>query len=241
MSGHSKWSKIKHKKALEDAKRGKIFSKLSRLITLTAREKGGNPETNSELKLAVERAKSFNMPQDNIERAIKKGAGGTEGGKLENFLMEAFGPGNVSILIQIVTDNKNRSLAEIRKLIENYGGKVANGGVAWKFEKKGVISIPFEGNEERSEEDLELDLIEAGVEDFKDKKELLEAFTKVEDLYKVKIAIEEKGVKIESSALEWVAKEEIKIESEDIKKKIENLFEALDENDDVQEIYSDIK
>jgi YebC/PmpR family DNA-binding regulatory protein len=183
MSGHSHFSSIKHKKAITDAKRSKIFSKLSRLISIAAREKGGDPETNPQLRLAVDQAKSANMPSDNIERAIKKGTGDLEGEKLEGILFEAYGPGGLAIIIEGITDNKNRTLAEIKQILNQNGGKlVGEGGARWMFERK----------------------------------------------------VKEPG------SLEWVPKQEIELEEKD-REAAERLFEALDENDSVQEIYSNLK
>lgn len=239
MSGHSHWAGIKHKKGLEDAKRAKIFSKMSRLISVTAREKGGDLEMNAELKIAIERAKSFNMPQENIERAIKRGTGEIEGGKLESLLLEGFGPGKVAILVEGVTDNKNRTVAEIRHLFESFGGKLASGGVLWMFEKKGAIEIDQQETG-KSKEELEMLAIEAGADDIKWQNNTLEIYTKLEDFNNVKKFLEEKGIKIENNNLEFVPKEEVKIEDKETKDKIEKLFEALDEHDDVQEIYSNL-
>jgi YebC/PmpR family DNA-binding regulatory protein len=237
MSGHSKWSKVKYKKAIEDEKKGKIFSKLSKMISLIAREKGGNPETNSDLKIVIDKARSFNMPQDNIEKAIKKGTGGTKGVKLESLLLEAFGPGGISILIKVVTDNKNRSLSEIRKIIESLGGKMASGSVLWQFEKRGLILVKLKGNDK---EKLELLAIEAGAEDIKEKDEFLEIYTRAEKIEDVKKLLEKKII-IEEANLDLIPKEEIEIQDKTTREKINNLFEVLDENDDVQEIYSNLK
>ncbi|MDD5551550.1 MAG: YebC/PmpR family DNA-binding transcriptional regulator [Candidatus Pacebacteria bacterium] len=237
MSGHSKWSKVKHKKAIEDKKKGKIFSKLARLISIAAKEGGGKPEMNTNLKMAIDKAKSFNMPQDNIERAIKKGTGEIEGAILEELLLEAFGPGGVSILIQAVTDNKNRSLSEIKKIIENFRGKMASGSVIWKFKKKGVISFKFDKKEK---EELELLAIEEGAEDIKEKENILEIYIKPEKFEDLKKKLEEKKIDIESSSIEFLPKEEIETD-EETKNKLETLFNSLDENEDVQEIYSDLK
>ena len=237
MSDHSKWSKIKHKKSIEDAKKGKVFSKLSKIISLAAKEKGGNPETNSDLKVSIEKAKSFNMPQDNIEKAIKKGVGGMGNVKLESLLLEAFGPGGVSILIKVVTDNKNRSLSEIRKITESFGGKMASGSVLWQFEKKGIIVLKTEGTKK---DDLELSVIEAGAEDINEEDGYIEITTPTEKLENVKKSIPEE-VELEEATMDLIPKEEIVIQDKEIKEKIEKLFEALDENDDVQEIYSNIK
>lgn len=236
MSGHSKWSKVKHKKAIEDAKKGKIFSKLARMITLAAREKGGDPEKNSDLKMAIEKAKSFNLPQENIERAIKKGTGEIEGVRLESLLLEAFGPGGVSVLIDVVTDNKKRSLSEIRKIVESFGGKMASGSVSWKFQKKGVITVKLEDKKEEAE----LLAIEAGAEEIKEKNDFLEIYVFPEIVNKTKESLEKKGVLIKNAVLEFTPKEEMVVEN-GIKNKVEKLFEALDEREDVQEIYSDLK
>lgn len=240
MSGHSHWSSIKYKKGLEDAKRAQIFSKFSRLISVKAREKGGDPETNSELKIAIEKAKRFNMPQENIERAIKKGTGEIEGGQLESLLLEGFGPGRVAILIEAITDNKNRTLAEVRHILEMFGGKLASGGVLWMFEKKGVIEIN-QPETSKSKDELEMLAIDAGADDIKWNENVLEIYTKLEDLNKVKKNLENQGIKIENAALEFLPKEEIKIEDNETKEKIEKLFEALDENDDVQNIYCNVQ
>lgn len=238
MSGHSKWSQIKYKKAIEDAKRAKIFSKISRLITLAAREKGGDPEKNSDLKSAIEKAKAFNMPQDSIERAIKRGTGEIEGGKLESFLIEALGPGNVSILIQVVTDNKNRSLAEIRKIIEDNGGKMVSGSVIWKFKKMGKIVGRLKNRERR--EEVELLAIESGAEDIREKGEnTIEIYTLPENANQLKEKLAN-VLNVEEMAIEFVPKEEISL-SKEILDKVNNLFEKLDDHDDVQEIYSDLK
>lgn len=236
MSGHSKWSKVKHKKSIEDAKRAKVFSKLSKMISLAAKERGGDPEINSDLKIAIERAKSFNMPQDNIEKAIKKGTGEIGDIKLESLLLEAFGPGGVSILIKVVTDNKNRSLSEIRKIIESFGGKMASGSVLWQFEKKGII---FLRPRENKKDDLELLAIEAGVQDIKEKDDHLEIIISPEKLEQIKQLIS-KEADIEESNIDLVPKDEIEIKDTALKEKIKKLFDALDENDDVQEIYSNL-
>lgn len=238
MSGHSKWSQIKYKKAIEDAKKAKIFSKISRLITLVVREKGGDPEKNSELKSAIEKAKSFNMPQESIERAIKRGTGEIEGAKIESFLIEALGPGNVSILIQVVTDNKNRTLSELRKIIEDNGGKMVSGSVIWKFKKMGKITGNLE-NKERKEE-IELLAIEGGAEDIKEKEDsIIEIYTLPENVHQLREKLSN-FLKIEDTTIEFVPKEEISV-SEEFIEKVNILFEKLDEHDDVQEIYSDLK
>lgn len=237
MSGHSHWASIKYKKGLEDAKRAKAFSKFTRLISIAAREMGGDPKINSKLRIVAEQARELNMPQENIERAIKKGTGEIEGVRYENVLLEGFGPGGIALLIEGITDNKNRTIAEIRKILEKFGGKLASGGVAWMFERKGMIEIKIE-NEEVKTEDLELSIIEAGAEDIKQKNDTLEVRTKPEELEKVKKNLEQKGIKVQSAVLGFVPKEEMNIGEKEMRKKISELFEALDDQDDVQEIYS---
>jgi len=241
MSGHSHWAGIKHKKQLEDQKRGKIFSKLARKISVAAR-KGADPETNPTLRQALEEAKYFNLPKENIERAIKRGSGEDKETRLEEVEYEAFGPSNIALIIEGITDNKNRSLAEIKHILQKYGGKLAqSGSVKWLFEKKGVIIINLKEQEALpTKEDLEIKVIEAGAEDIKwQKDDVLEVQTRPEDLEKVRRGIESQGIKIESAGLEWISKEEIKVSDKE-KENIEKFFEELDENDDVQNIYSNL-
>ncbi|PJC47765.1 MAG: YebC/PmpR family DNA-binding transcriptional regulator [Parcubacteria group bacterium CG_4_9_14_0_2_um_filter_35_11] len=242
MSGHSKWANIKYKKGTEDKKRAKIFSKFARLISVAAREKGGNPETNSALRAVIEKARTLNMPQEGIERAIKKGTGEIEGLKFEPLLLEGFGPGGVAILLEAVTDNKNRTLAEIRQLLERFGGKLASGGVLWMFQRKGVITLNLKSQIKKFKpEELELNLIDAGAEDIKFKNESLEVYTEPEQLERVKKILEGKEIKIEETSLDFVPKEEVEIKKQELKEKIKNLFEALDTREDIQEIYSNVK
>ena len=244
MSGHSHFSSIKHKKEITDQKRGKIFSKLARQISVAAREKGGDPEANSVLRMAIEKAKEFNMPKDNIERAIKRGAGELGEEKLEEVIYEAYGPRSIAIIIEGITDNKNRALGEIKKILNQYQGKLASiGSVKWMFERKGVITIENPKPEARSpkqKEELELKAIEAGAEDIYWHEDVLDIYTKIEDLEKVKKNLEGQGIKIESASLDWIAKDEVELEEKQ-KDAAEKLFEALDENDAVQEIYSNLK
>lgn len=238
MSGHSHFKTIKAQKELADAKRGRIFSKLARVITIAVKEKGLDPTTNSKLKTAIERAKQFNMPKENIERAIKRGTGELAGENLEEFSFEGFGPAGISIIIEGITDNKNRTLGEIKSILSQYGGKMAGeGAVKWMFYRRGVIIVNSEG---KPKEELELMAVEAGAEDILKDKDTLNVYTKPEDLERVKKILEEKKLKIESSSLEWSAKEEITIDDEG-KEAAQKLFEALDENDAIQDIYSNTK
>jgi YebC/PmpR family DNA-binding regulatory protein len=242
MSGHSHARTIKHQKEITDKKRGNIFSKLSRQISLAAKEKGGNPETNSALRMALEQAKSFNLPKENIERAIKRGAGETEGEKLEEVIFEAYGPGGIAIIIEGITDNKNRTLGEIKQILNQNNGKlVGEGAVKWMFERKGCITINLKSQtQDRKKEEIELIVIEAGAEDICWYDDNLDVYTKTEDLEKVRKSMEEKGIQTESASLDWVAKE--MIESDEKQKEgCQKLFEALDENEAVQGVYSNIK
>lgn len=239
MSGHSHWSSIKHKKGAADAKKSKEFSKLSQLISVAAREGGGDINFNPKLKMAVEKARSLNMPADKIERAIKKGTGEIEGMNLEEVTFEAYGPGGVAIIIEGITDNKNRSLGKIREILNKSGGKLADeGSVRWMFERKGCIFLNQEEIKEEKDK-LELSVIESGAEDFKEENGFLVVYTKAEDLEKVKNILEEKGTKIDSFSLEWVPKETIDLEEKE-KEKCQALFESLDNEDIVQDIYSNL-
>jgi len=243
MSGHSHWAGIKHKKGLADQKRGKIFSKLSREISVAAKEKGGSPETNPSLRIAIEKAKKFNMPKDNVERAIKKGTGELKGVKLESVVFEAYGPGGIALIIEGITDNKNRTFSEIKQALTQHNGKLANeGSVKWLFERKGCIIVNRESQSEtlKDKEKLELAAIESGAEDVRWYNDFLSIYTKPDELEKIKKKLEEKDIQVETVSLDWVAKEEIEVD-EKAKEACEKLFEALDENDAVQEIYSSLK
>jgi len=242
MSGHSHFSSIKHKKEITDKKRGQIFSKLSREISVAAKERGGNPETNTKLRLVIEKTKEWNLPKENIERAIKRGTGELAGGKLEEVLFEAYGPGGIAIIIEGITDNKNRALSEIKQVLSQNNGKLADtGSVRWLFERRGVISLRITNQyESTNKEELELKAIEAGAENIHWQDDNVEIDTKMEDFEKVKKNLEKQGIQIESASLDWVAKENIQIEEKD-KEASKRLFETLDELDSVQEIYSNFK
>ncbi len=240
MSGHSHWASIKHKKGAADAKRSKLFSKLAREITIAAREGGGDITFNSKLRMMVDKAKSLNMPMENIERSIKKGTGEIEGEQLEPITIEAYGPGGVSLIIEGITDNKNRTLGEVKKALNEHGGKmVAEGAVKWMFDRKGIIEIDT-SKSDKAKDDLEILAIESGAIDISWDNETLEVHTNPEDLEKVRKILEEAGVQAESASLGWIAKENIEIGEKD-KENCQKLFEALDENDAVQEIYSNTK
>ena len=188
MSGHSHWKTIKFKKGAADAKKGQVFSKISREIAMAAREGGGDTTFNNKLRMVVEKARAFNMPADNIERAIKKGTGELEGGALESVLFEGYGPGGVAIMVEGITDNKNRTFNEIRQILNQNGGKiVSEGGVQWMFDRKGEITVSSENKEE-----AELAAIEAGADDVALSRDLLDVYTKPEEIEKVKKGLEEK-------------------------------------------------
>lgn len=248
MSGHSHYSTIKHKKAITDARRGQIFSKISRTISVAAREGGGDPETNPQLRLAIERAKEFNIPKENIKKAIQRGTGELKGVKLEKILYEAYGPGNIAIIIEGITDNKNRTKNEINQTLNQHNGKLADpGSVKWMFDRKGVITLPLTSGKK---EKLELKAIEAGAEDLYwhtiadetggVEKKFLDVYTKIEDLEKVKKELKNKRLEIESASLDWVAKNQIEVPEKD-RVACQKLFEALDEHEVIQEIYSNLK
>ncbi|PIZ87842.1 MAG: YebC/PmpR family DNA-binding transcriptional regulator [Candidatus Nealsonbacteria bacterium CG_4_10_14_0_2_um_filter_40_15] len=243
MSGHSHAKTIKHLKEQTDKKRSQMFSKVTRLISVAVKAGGSNTETNSKLRMAIEQAKYFNMPKENVERAIKRAAG--EGGEeqLEEVLFETFGPGGVAVLVEGITDNKNRTLGEIKQILNQNGGKLAGeGSVKWLFERKGTIMVDWkmQNADLQNKEKIELIAIEAGADDIYRHDEVLDVYTKPDELEKVKKILEEKGIKIDSASLDWVAKEEIELNQED-KDACQKLFDSLDENDSVQEVYSNLK
>lgn len=242
MSGHSHFATIKRKKEITDQKRGKVFSKISRELTLAAKEKGGNPETNPNLRVVMDKAKQMNMPKDNIERAIQKGTGELAGEELTEVMFEAFGPGGVAIIVEGITDNTKRTLSEIKQILGQYNGKLAGeGAVKWQFEQKGVITLDLKEQPEslQNKENLEMLAIESGADDISADENIFYVYAKMEELSKVKSALEEKGAKIESASLDWVAKEEVNL-TDDIKQSCLRLFEALDENDAVKDVYSNL-
>jgi len=240
MSGHSHAKTVMATKMANDAKKGKTYSKYGRLITIAVKEGGGSgdPEKNSKLKAIIEQAKNANMPKDNIERAIKKGTGELAGESLESVSYEGFGPGGIALVINGITDNTNRTLGEIKSILNQNGGKMAGeGAVRWMFESKGSITVPLDG---KTKEDIELLAIELGAEDVSSHGDTIDVYTKPENLETVKKALEEKGLKIESAIIDFVAKEQVEI-SEKEKEQAQKLFMALDENDAVNDIYSNLK
>lgn len=239
MSGHSKWKTTKNRKAAVDAKKANVFTKIANVITIAAREKGADPNMNPALRTAVTRARAVNMPNDRIEKAVQKATGAGEA-KLETITYEGYGPAKSAFLIETITDNKNRTNQELKFILSKNGGSFAQpGSVAWLFNKKGSISI--EKPENMSQEDLELAAIDAGAEDIKIEDNIITILTKPEELYQVSKKLEENGIKTKESLFDYIAKNPIKITDESEKESVEELFEAMDDHDDVQEIYSNIE
>ncbi len=243
MSGHSKWHNIQGRKGKQDALRSAMFSKYSKLITIAAKG-GGDPDKNFSLRIAIDKAKSVSMPKDNIDKAIKKGTGELNDGiVLEEALYEAFGPGGVAVLIKAVTDNKNRTVSEIKHILTKSGGSMAGpGSVAWMFEQIGVIRLTAEElkNKNISQDDFEMSLIEVGAQDIKVEEDEIEVLTKIEDLQKVLGKIKEMNLEPNKSGIEWVAKEKVEIPEENVDK-LQNLFGELEEREDVEDYFTNAK
>ncbi|PWH15457.1 MAG: YebC/PmpR family DNA-binding transcriptional regulator [Ardenticatenia bacterium] len=236
MSGHSKWSTIKRKKSAEDAKRGKLFTRLARDITLAARN-GGDPNANPALRLAIEKAKAANMPKENIERAIKRGTGELEGGAPEEVMYEGYAPHGVALLIKCLTDNRNRTLAEIRRVLNRGGGNLAEAGaVTWMFESKGLITIERGG---RDPDDLFMMAVDAGAEDVDVSSEIVEIYTEPADLRVVADALQKRGIKVEEAELSMVPKTLVSLDEKETLQVL-HLIEQLEELEDVQQIYSNL-
>lgn len=235
MAGHSKWANIKHKKEKEDARRGKVFTKLARQITVAAREGGGDPTSNFRLRLAIDMARAENMPNDNIDRAIKRGTGELESASYEEFVYEGYGPGGVAILLEVMTDNRNRTASDVRHLFSKNGGNLGeNGCVAWMFETQGLVRVPTDGVDEES---LMLSAIEGGAEDIERVDDHFEVTTSPEALRTVEAALNDAGYKIVEASLNRVPTTTVNVDEEDAKRLI-NLIDALEDHDDIQEVYA---
>ncbi|MGA2731319.1 MAG: YebC/PmpR family DNA-binding transcriptional regulator [Syntrophobacteraceae bacterium] len=236
MSGHSKWATIRHKKGAADAKRGKIFTKLIKELMVAARMGGGNPEGNPRLRAALLAAKAENMPKDNIDRAIKKGTGELEGVNYEEFAYEGYGPAGVAVLVDIMTDNRNRAASEVRHIFSRNSGNLGEAGcVAWMFNKKG--SIVFDKKAIPEEELIELAL-EAGAEDVKDQEDQFEIITSPEDFANVKAAFDEKGLNYELAEITMSPQTTVRIEDPKTAQQLLRLMDALEDADDVQHVYA---
>jgi YebC/PmpR family DNA-binding regulatory protein len=237
MSGHSKWSSIKHKKGAADAKRGKLFSKLSRAIIVAAKEGGPDPSGNLALANAIEKARSYSMPKENIERAIARGSGAdADAQAFETVVYEGYGPSGVAVIVEALTDNRNRTASDVRHLFtKNDGNLGGSGAVAWLFERRGVVLVDADGVDE---DELTLAAAEGGAEDIRRDGTSFEVTAAPEDLVAVRETIEAAGIPIASAELTMVAKTTVEVAEEGAAKKILRLMDALEENDDVQDVYS---
>lgn len=236
MSGHSKWAGIKHKKAALDAKKGQVYTKLIKELTVVAREGGGNPETNFKLRAVMAKAKEANMPSDNVKMAIKRGTGELPGVIYENIMYEGYGPAGVALMIDALTDNKNRTTAEVRNIMSKKNANMAGAGsVSWMFARKGLILVE---KASVNEEELMNVALEAGAEDFKTEDSTnYEITTAPQDLENVKQAIQDKGMKVQSGDLTMIPSSSVKVNEGDAKQLL-SLIEALEEHDDVQNVYA---
>ncbi len=237
MSGHSKWSTIKRKKAAEDAKRGRVFTRVAREITVAARNGGGDPNANAALRLAIEKARSANMPKDNIERAIKRGTGELEGGQLEEVCYEGYGPHSVALLVKCLTDNRNRTLSEVRRVFNRSGGNLAEAGaVAWMFDTKGYIAV---ARDDLDPDDIFLMAVDAGADDVEVGDDFVEVYTEPADLHWVREGLAGRGLTIEDAELSQVPRTIMALGEKETRQ-LMNMIETLEELDDVQQVYSNL-
>ena len=239
MSGHSKWATTHRQKAIVDAKRGAVFTKLANIITMAARERGGDPSANASLRLAIDKARVANMPKDNIDRAVKRGTGELGGAQVEELYYEGIGPAGVQFIVKCLTDNKNRSASSVRHLFTKIGGSF--GAVMWNFSQLGVIRI---GQAELKDkhinlDGLELELIDQGINDFQKENEGLTVYTEAKDLHKIREVLEAKDLKIISADLEYVAKEKTALSPED-QEKIDKFMEEMEDNEDINDYYTNL-
>jgi YebC/PmpR family DNA-binding regulatory protein len=237
VSGHSKWSSIKHKKGAADARRGKLFSKLSRAIIVAAREGGPDPAANLALQNAIEKARSYSVPKDNIERAIARGSGAdSDAEAFENVVYEGYGPGGVAVLVEALTDNRNRTAADVRHVFSKHEGSLGgSGAVAWLFERRGMVLVGADGVDE---DELMLAAAEGGAEDVSLDGSTFQVVTAPEELSGVREAIEKEGFTVDSAELTMVPKTTVELEDESVAKKVLRLIDDLEESDDVQEVYA---
>ena len=233
MSGHSKWSQIKRQKGANDAKRGAVFTKIGREITIAAREGGGDPDANYRLRLAVDKARAVNMPADNIKRAIERAAGGSAAEQYEEIIYEGYGPGGVAILVEAATDNKNRTVADVRSVFAKNGGSLAGAGaVAWQFEPRGIVAVARNG---RNPDDIALAAIDAGADDVDTESDPIEVVTDPQNLESLRALLEDAGAKIESAEVTMQPKTLIEVDEQVARQNL-RLIEALEDHDDVQRV-----
>jgi YebC/PmpR family DNA-binding regulatory protein len=237
LSGHSKWSSIKHKKGAADAKRGQLFSKLSKAIIVAAKNGGGDPANNLALQNAIEKAKSYSMPKDNIDRAIAKGSGAdADADAFESITYEGYGPEGVAVIVEALTDNKNRTAADVRHLFAKHGGNLGtDGSVSWQFERRGVVVVPAEGVDE---EELFMAAADGGADDIEQDGEVFQITSAPEQFGAVRGAVEAAGFTVESSELMLVPKTTVAVDDEAKARQVMRLVDALEENDDVQDVYA---
>ena len=235
MAGHSHWASIKHKKGATDVKKGKIFSKIARMITVAARRGGGDPDMNPKLLFAVSKARAVNMPKENVERAIQKGIGAGDGTELFECVYEGYGPQGTALIVEIVTDNKNRTAPEIRKIFDRFGGNMGESGcVSWMFEKRGLIIV---NSNNLNEDEFMMVVLDAGADDLLKVGDAFQVICAQTTLDAVKKAIEGKNIKVETAEMSWIPKSNIDLD-EAAGRKVLGLMEALEDHDDVQNVYS---
>ena len=236
MSGHSKWNNIKNKKEKSDAQRGKIFTKMGREIAVAAKSGGANPDTNSRLKDAIAKARSYNMPNDNIARVIAKAAGEQSMDNYENITYEGYGPSGVAVLVETLTDNRNRTAGDLRHYFDKFGGNLGtNGSVSWMFDSKGIIVISNDGS--LDEDTVMMDALDSGADDFSAEDDIFEISTTPEAFGGVRDALEQKGYKFETCEIQMIPQNYITLTDEHDILMMEKLIEHLEDNDDVQDIY----
>jgi YebC/PmpR family DNA-binding regulatory protein len=237
LSGHSKWSSIKHKKGAADAKRGQLFSKLSRAIIVAAKEGGGDPANNLALQNAIEKAKSYSMPRDNIDRAIAKGSGAdADADAFETIVYEGYGPEGIAVIVEALTDNRNRTAADVRHLFAKHGGNLGTAGaVAWQFDRRGVVVVTAEGVDE---DELFLAAADGGADDIERDGSVFQITSAPEQLAAVRAGVEEAGFIVDSAELQLVPKTTVAVDDETKARQVMRLIDALEENDDVQDVYA---
>ena len=237
MSGHNKWSKIKRQKGVEDAKKGQIYTKLTREIIMAAREGGGDSESNFKLRLAIQKAREASMPKDNVERAIERGTGGAEGAVLQEIVLEGYGPSGTAILVQTLSDNRNRTVQEVRNIFTRQGGTMGSAGcVAWMFDSKGIISIDASG---KDADDITLQAIDAGADDVRVEDGTIDVYTKPNELEIVKKGLEQKKIMASTAELLMIPKTTVEVEEKAAIQTLK-LLDKLEELDDVQKVYSNV-
>jgi len=237
MSGHSKWNNIKQKKGKTDAQRGKVFTKISREIIVAVKEGGGDPDSNSKLRDCIAKAKAANVPNDNIKRVIERAAGGGETASYETKTYEGYGPGGVAVIVETMTDNKNRTASEVRHYFDKYGGNLGTEGcVSWSFDRKGVLIVDNEENE-RNEDTVMMDALEAGAEDFSPEETIFEIYTDPDAFGGVRDALEKKGYAFLSAQVELVPQNYIRLAEEEDRARMEKMLSLFEDNDDVQNVW----